>query len=180
MDNTASTPREVAVPVSVFAILRKELATEVGALPAIHALHAAGYQAGTEAAQAFPTNVEEDVSSLAEGDFWSRFTSFFARRGWGTLAPGTSHAAVGLLESADWVESGEAAEGEDASCTFSTGYLAGFLSTLAGGPVAVLEVSCRARGAERCSFAFGSASAVHELYGYLLEGEDLEGALAAL
>ena len=178
MDTTASAPREVAVPVSVFAMLRKELAKEVGELPSIHALHAAGFQAGTEAARAFPTHADEDVSALAEGDFWGRFTQFFARRGWGTLTPGTGHAAVGILDSSDWVEASDA--GDDASCTFSTGYLAGFLSTLARGPVAVLEVTCRARGNARCSFAFGSESAVHELYGHLLDGESLEGALTAL
>jgi len=180
MDNTASAPREVAVPASVFAMLRKELATEVGALPAIHALHAAGYRAGAEAARAFPAGPEEDVSSLAERDFWSRFTAFFARRGWGNLTPGASHDAVGLLDSDDWIEASGLEAAEDASCAFSAGLLAGFLSTLAGGPVAVLEVACRARGDGRCSFAFGSESAVHELYGQLLGGKDLEGALTAL
>lgn len=180
MDNTASALREVAVPVSVFAMLRKELAKEVGALPVIHALHAAGYRAGTEAARAFPKDGGEDVSALAEGDFWTRFTAFFARRGWGNLTPGTTHAAVGLLDSSDWVEATEIEAAEDASCAFSTGFLSGFLSEIAGGPVAVLEVTCRARGDDRCSFAFGSESAVHELYGYLLEGENLEGALTAL
>jgi predicted hydrocarbon binding protein len=180
MDNTASAPREVAVPVSVFAVLRKELATEIGTLAAIHALHDAGYQAGVEAARGFPTNAHEDVSSLAEGDFWTRFTSFFARRGWGNLTPGTSHPAVGLLDSTDWVEAADLQESDDASCAFSAGFLSGLLSTLAAGPVAVLEVACRARGDERCSFAFGSETAVHELYGYLLDGEDLDGALTAL
>lgn len=180
MDNTASAPREVAVPASVFAMLRKELATEVGALPAIHALHAAGYRAGAETAQAFAGNAGEDVSALAEGDFWTRVTTFFSRRGWGSLTPGTTHAAVGLLDSEDWIEAAGLEAADDASCAFSAGLLAGFLSTLAGGPVAVLEVTCRARGDERCSFAFGSESAVHELYGHLLEGKDLEGALTAL
>ena len=180
MDNTASALREVAVPASVFAMLRKELATEVGALPAIHALHAAGYKAGTEAARAFPSGAEEDVSALAEGDFWGRVTSFFARRGWGNLTAGTTHAAVGLLRSEDWIEASGLEIAEDASCAFSAGMLAGFLSTMAAGPVAVLEVACRARGDAHCSFAFGSETAVHELYGQLLEGRDLERALTAL
>jgi hypothetical protein len=180
MDTTASALREVAVPVSVFALLRKELATEVGSLPAIHALHAAGYQAGATAARAFPLNADEDVAALTEVDFWARFSAFFARRGWGNLTPATSHAAVGMLDSPDWVEATELEQAEDASCAFSTGFLSGFLSTLAGGPVAVLEVSCRARGDDGCSFAFGSEGAVHELYGHLLEGAALEGALTAL
>jgi hypothetical protein len=46
--------------------------------------------------------------------------------------------------------------------------------------VAVLEVDCRARGADRCCFAFGSEVAIHDLYGHLLDGSDLDDALAAL
>lgn len=180
MDTTADAYREIAVPVSVFGILRKELARETGTLPAIHALHAAGYAAGAEAAGAFRAVPEEDVGGLAEGVFWTRLAGFFIRRGWGTLVRSTEHPAVGLLTSRDWVESAGAETSEDASCSFSTGFLSGLLTALAGGPVAVLEVSCRGRGDDRCGFAFGSETAVHELYGHLLESGDLAGALIAL
>ncbi len=180
MDTTASAFREVAVPVSVFAILRKELASEAGMLPTIHAFHAAGYQAGSAAADMFRTAPDEDVSSLTEDEFWARLTSFFSRRGWGILSRTTSYPAVGLLVSHDWVESTDIEVSEDASCSFSTGFLSGFLTALAGGPVAVLEVECRGRGSGSCSFAFGSEAAVHELYGQLVDGRDLHGALAAL
>ena len=54
--------------------------------------------------------------------------------------------------SSDWVEA-EEERGEDASCSFSAGYLSGLLTELAGGPIAVLEVACRARGDDTCSFA---------------------------
>jgi hypothetical protein len=180
MDTTASGFREVAVPVSVFAILRKELASEAGTLPTIHAFHAAGYQAGSAAADAFRTAPDEDVSSLPEEEFWTRLTSFFSRRGWGSLSRTTSYPGVGLLASQDWVESTDIEISDDASCSFTTGFLSGFLTSLAGGPVAVLEVECRGRGAPSCSFAFGSEAAVHELYGRLAEGRDVHGALRAL
>jgi hypothetical protein len=68
----------------------------------------------------------------------------------------------------------------DASCCFSTGFLSGLLSELAGGPVAVLEIGCRTRGADACRFAFGSEQVIHDLYGRLLDGADFDGALAAL
>jgi hypothetical protein len=58
--------------------------------------------------------------------------------------------------------------------------LSALLSEVAGGPVAVLEVTCRTKGDERCTFAFGSAPTVHDLYGLLLDGQDLDSALAAL
>lgn len=182
MDQTAGSYREIAVPVSVFAALRRELAKESGQLPTIHALHAAGYAAGEEAASVFPVNAEENVGEIPEKAFWTRLTNFFSRRGWGTLSRSGSTDAVGMLVSDDWVESEAPADAGDegASCTFTTGFLAGFLSRLAGGPVAVLEVTCRSRGDGRCMFAFGSEAAVHQLYGHLLEGVELEQALSSL
>lgn len=170
--------REIAVPVMIFPSLRDALAEEVGVLPAIHALHNAGFSAGVAAAGTF-SPAGEDVLALPEGEFWGRVTAYFARRGWGGLTHEALHDAVGTLTSTDWSEA-QVASGDDASCSFSTGFLSGFLSTLAGGDVAVLEVGCRARGDEACTFAFGNASAIHELYGILLEGGDLRTALATL
>ncbi len=182
MEPTSGSYQEIAVPVSVFAALRQELAREAGALPTIHALHAAGYAAGEEAAAAFSAEVDGDVGAIPEEAFWTRVTAFFSDRGWGTLARESLSDAVGILASEDWVESAHAA-GEphaDESCSFSAGFLSGFLSRLSGGRMAVLEVSCRGRGDDRCSFAFGSESAIHELYGHILEGAELGQALARL
>lgn len=179
MESTTGALQEIAVPASVFEALRRELAKETGPLPVIHALHAAGHEAGASAAEAMRASPDEDMGSLSEREFWTRMERFFARRGWGTLTHRQVHDAVGLLSSHDWVEAAEDG-GEDASCSFTTGFLSGLLTVLAGGPVAVLEVRCRGRGDEACDFAFGSETAVHELYGRLLEGVDLDGALAAL
>jgi hypothetical protein len=151
----------------------------VGSLPTIHALHGAGYAAGEAAASAIRTG-EDDLDATPSDVFWARLGTQLARRGWGRLEHRSTHDAVGLLESRDWVESADEEPREDGSCSFSTGYLSGLLSALAGGPVAVLEVSCRARGDESCTFAFGSEAAIHALYGELLDGADLTGALAAL
>jgi len=180
MDITDSEYREIVVPVSVFGTLRRVLAKEAGTLPTIQALHSAGYSAGAAAVAGFPAAPGEHVSDLREDEFWTRLSAFFSKRGWGTLNHSTEHRAVGLLHSDDWVESADDEPSEEGSCSFSAGFLSGLLSSVAGGPVAVLEVSCRSRGDARCSFAFGSESAVHELYGQLLEGGDLEGALRAL
>jgi len=180
MDAPSGAHREIAVPASIFATLRHELAKEAGVLPTIHALHATGYTAGIAAAATFRTSADEDVQSLPQAEFWARLSAFFVRRGWGTLVHEPRHQAVGLLKSSDWVEGSERRTEEDASCSFSAGFLSGLLTELAGGPVAVLEVTCRARGDEACSFAYGAAPAIHELYGKLLEGAELDGALAVL
>lgn len=180
MDATGDGYREIAVPVSIFATLRKELSKEAGPLPMIHALHAAGHAAGAEASDAFRFYAEGDISEIPEGMFWSRFAGFFNRRGWGTLRHSTDHQAVGLLTSEDWAECQHGEGDEHASCSFSAGFLSGLLTRLAEAPVAVLEVSCKGRGDVKCSFAFGSENAIHELYGQLLDGADLDGALSSL
>lgn len=179
MDSNGGTPREVALPVTVLASLRSEIEKESGTLGAVHALHGAGYKAGAHVAAVFS---REHGASLGEKAFWQELSDFFEERGWGTMSHEAPHRAVGVLRSVDWAEvaiDGEDADGEP-SCHFSTGLLSGLLSTLAGGPVAVLEIACRGRGSEACQFAFGSEAAIHDLYGRLLDGAELDGALAAL
>jgi hypothetical protein len=174
--------REIVLPVTVFSDLRRELEEHAGSLPTIHALHAVGYRNGVSAVSGFSqtSGGKDHAGEIAEEVFWSRLQDFFQRRGWGTLTRSVPHPGVGLLTSEDWAESMDSEAIEDASCSFTTGFLSGFLTELAGGPVAVLEVSCRGRGLDRCSFAFGSESVIHELYGHLLESEDLDRALASL
>jgi hypothetical protein len=180
MGAPATTLREIAVPISIFISLRNELKKEAGALPTIHALHHAGYDAGTAAAAPFGLGGSEDGASMGQSAFWAMISGFFARRGWGTLTQSSGHAGIALLSSPDWAEASHDSVDSDASCCFSTGFLSGLLSGLAEAPVAVLEVDCRARGDDQCRFAFGSEVAIHDLSGYLLEGSTLEGALAAL
>lgn len=180
MDNKGGAPREIAVPVSVFGALRTELAKEAGTLPTVHALHHAGYQAGTDAAATLAANSSDGAAALGQDTFWAKLSEFFTHRGWGTLEHDSAHEAVGLLSSTDWAEANSDDVDPEASCFFSTGFLSGLLSELAGGPVAVLEVACRTRGEGACRFAFGSESAIHDLYGRLLDGVDLDGALSAL
>jgi predicted hydrocarbon binding protein len=177
MEGKGGAPREIAVPVSVFGSLRNELEKEAGTLPAVHAMHNAGYRAGTEAAGTLGGN---GTATLPRDAFWTKLADFFRERGWGTLTHDSTHAAVGFLVSTDWAEAGDGEVDPDASCFFSTGFLSGLLSELAGGPVAVLEVGCRTRGEDACRFAFGSETAIHDLYGRLLDGVDLDGALSAL
>jgi hypothetical protein len=179
MDSKGGAPREVAVPVSVFGSLRTELAKEAGTLPTVHALHHAGYHAGTEAAATLASG-NGASTSLGQAAFWAKLGDFFTQRGWGSLRHDAAHSAVGILWSLDWAEANHGASDPDASCFFSTGFLSGLLSELAGGPVAVLEVGCRTRGEDACRFAFGSEATIHDLYGRLLDGNDLDGALAAL
>jgi len=172
-------PREVALPAQGFAHLRRSLRDEVGQLAAVHGLHAAGYAVGEDLYGAFVRTLDTTPSQVPEEVLWERLGRFFQQRGWGVLGHRAVHPGVGVLESADWAESDRDTEGQP-SCAFSAGLLSSFLTQLAGGPVAVLEVGCATRGDDRCVFAFGSETAIHELYGHLLEGAGLDDALARL
>lgn len=180
MESRGGAPREIAVPVSVFGALRTELAKEAGTLPTVHALHSAGYHAGTAAAPTLIESAGNGASGVGQAAFWGKVTHFFGERGWGTIRHEPVHGAVGFLTSSDWAEATSDDTDPDASCFFSTGFLSGLLSALAGGPVAVLEIGCRTRGEKHCRFAFGSETAIHQLYGQLLDGVDLAEALDAL
>jgi len=180
MDAHSAKVREIAVPASVFITLRRELEKEAGKLPAIHALHAAGYRSGGDAATELVQRQRAGAHDAPAPEFWRRLDAFFRQRGWGSVRHTHPHPGVGLLTSRDWAEADPDDPSAEASCTFTTGFLSGLLTALAEGPLAVLEVSCRGRGEEACRFAFGSAPAIHELYGRLLEDPDLERALARL
>lgn len=179
MQSMGDAPREIAVPVSVFGSLRAELAKEAGTLPTVHALHSAGYHAGTAAAPVL-LKADKNGAALGQDAFWTELSDFFRQRGWGTIRHDPVHRAVGFLTSTDWAEANGEDPDPDASCFFSTGFLSGLLSALASGPVAVLEIGCRTRGEDHCRFAFGSEAAIHELYGRLLDGVGLAEALDAL
>jgi predicted hydrocarbon binding protein len=172
--------REVAVPAAAFTALGRALRDQAGPLAAIHGLHAAGYGAG----EALYEGLEESLGAPLKGStdgraFWSAMTRFLERRGWGRLEHSTPHPGIGLLTSRDWAEA-EGGEGSQPSCAFSVGFLSHMLTRVAEQPVAVLEVGCRAAGAQACSFAYGSEGTIHDLYGVLVEGETIEHALSAL
>lgn len=180
MSSNGSGPREIAVPVSVFDSLRSGLEGTAGTLQTVHALHDAGYKAGRDAVGTLHREAGGDSMSLGNAAFWDHLSDFLSKRGWGSLRHQAIHSAVGMLTSGDWAEAEGGEVSDDASCSFSSGYLSGLLSELAGGPIAVLEVSCRGRGDGACDFAFGSETAIHHLYGRLLDGEGLDTALAEL
>jgi hypothetical protein len=180
MSRNGGGPREIALPISVFGSLRGELEEEAGMLPTVRALHRAGYQAGLAAAGTVNQEAGGNSFSLAESRFWEKLSVYFAKRGWGALTHHPAHPGVGIIKTSDWAEAEVDEVRPDAGCSFSSGFLSGLLSQLAGGPIAVLEVECRMRGSDECDFAFGSETAIHDLYGRLLDGADLDSALAAL
>jgi len=180
MSTNSGVAREVALPVSVFEALRTEIEKDAGTLQTVRALHHAGYTAGLAAAGNVNREAGGDAFTLSSPGFWTHISDYFKKRGWGALEHRSLHPGIGLLTSQDWAEAVPGSGGENAGCGMSSGLLSGLLSQLAGGAVAVLEVRCRSRGDGSCDFAFGSETAIHDLYGQLLDGNDLDRALEGL
>ena len=173
----AAEPNELALPASMLRHLREALREETDPLSAIHALHTAGFGCADDVHELFVG--DSDASRIDQATFWSGLSDFFRRRGWGRLRHEAAHPALGVLSSSDWAEARGGAEPQP-SCAFTSGLLSGLLTRAAGGGVAVLETSCRARGDDECRFCFGSEDAIHELYGLLLEGLAFDAALERL
>jgi hypothetical protein len=171
--------REVAIPATALAALDRALTEHAGSLARLHTLHAAGYEAGRAFWASFDRPPRGPSNAMPARRFWPALSRFLEARGWGSLTHESAHPGVGLLLSRDLAESAERNEPQPV-CAFTTGLLAHLLTRTAGQPVAVLEVTCRARGDEHCTFAFGSEATVHDLYGLLLEGGDLGRALEGL
>ena len=180
MESTNLPERDVVIPALGRTMLRQNLQREVGPLPAIHALHTAGFGSGQAIWESLRRSSERELSELDNANFWSHLATALGKRGWGTLTHRAVHEGVGLLASSDWAEAMGGNGEQQPSCTFSTGMLSALLTGAAGGSVAVIEVSCRTRGDDLCAFAFGSLATVNNLYELILEGQDLEEALAAL
>ncbi len=171
---------EVSLPAATLIALRRALRKEAGPLATVHALHDAGYVSGDGFYEGLSRNFAEAPNAVAEGDFWKGLSREFETRGWGRLAHDRLHPALGLLRSAASPEADPSGDETQPGCAYTAGVLAHVLTRSADGPIAVLEVACRSRGDEECHFAFGSESAIHEVYGLLLEGRTLNQALDEL
>lgn len=78
-----------------------------------------------------------------------------AETGWGAASLVDLGDDAILLDAPEWAESGSGAPA-GSGCHFSVGMLTALFSGLAGTPVAVVEVECRATGASACRFAVGA------------------------
>ncbi len=171
---------EVAVPSSTLVALRRAVRKEAGPLATIHALHDAGFVSGDGFFESLRQALPVPPGETGEDAFWEALSRVFQARGWGSLEHQKVHPALGLLVSSDWAEADPDGEESQPGCAFTAGFLAHVLTRVADGAVAVLEVGCRSRGDMECRFLFGSEAAIHEIYGLLLEGHELDAALSEL
>jgi len=183
---------EIAIPHAAMAALRRALTDSLGADGAARALRAAGYAAGDALAHvlgrssaargeaAADAGDPTDLAALDQDVFWRRFRELFASRGWGRLEISHPHPGVGALQAEDWAEAEAAGQALRPACFFSSGVLASLLGRVAGEPVAVLEVECRARGDHACRFLFGAPDTLTTLHREIGAGAEADRAIAAL
>jgi len=162
------TPSEITVPACIFSALRNELGNISGKRSSNQLLQKVGYRTGSSASTVFKEGLDSEVLETMQSTFWAHLCDFFSCRGWGKLVVDSDHPKLGFLISNDWAEAMTDEADRNASCCFSTGFISGLLSEIAGSPIAVLEAKCRARGDTACKFAFGAEQAVRELYRQLL------------
>lgn len=152
----------------------RHLSASAESASGVEAVRDAGHAGGAALYSAFAASVRDGGSDPAEmslEDFSSRAGAFFAEAGWGQMKLRSLHDALAVID----IEScWEAASGGGGGCHVTTGVLAGFLSPLAGYPVAVMEVECGSEGSASCRFLAGNAEMMDDAYRRLVAGERWE------
>lgn len=136
-------------------------------------------EAGRVAGEALVPRLGADPAEAPPEEFWEAVGQQFVDLGLGPLTYRVRTPGVGEIR-LEGVPEADGAEGEPrrlSGCPFSTGLLGGLLTGVAGEPVSVLEVECRAGGAAFCRFLVGSESRLSRIRERLAEGESLGAAL---
>ena len=112
-----------------------------------------------------------DPAIASLGAFGQALGAYAEAHGWGTLAleagDGADTDGLPTLRADGWFEVERKTDGGHApypSCLFTTGLLAGFLTRLAGQPLAVLELECASAGDAACRFVVGGEVALGRLF----------------
>jgi predicted hydrocarbon binding protein len=166
MAETETRATMLGFPVDTLRILRRVLEEDGSPAEAAGRLRRLGYESGEAFHDALRGRVDAESRPLAElglEEFWRRLADFFGELGWGRLEFQQLHAGVAALESRDWAEA-EGRHSAAPSCHYTTGVLADVLGRVAGDVLAVLEVECRAAGADRCRFLLGGREALERVY----------------
>lgn len=170
MNRTSSTVR---IPSATLAVL----ADRCGDLGAggVSALREAGRVAG----DALLERVGADPDAADPDAFWEAVGQEFVELGLGPVSYRVRSPGVGEVR-LEGVPEADGAQGEPrrlSGCPFSTGLLGGLLTGVAGEPVSVLEVECRAGGAAFCRFLVGSEARLSAIRDRMASGEPLGAAL---
>lgn len=167
------TPATVRLPSTVLAVLADRCG-DLG-VGGVSALREAGRAAGEDVLE----GVAEDPEETPPGAFWEAVGQEFVDLGLGPLSYRVRNGGLAEVR-LEGVPEADGARGEPrrlSGCPFSTGLLDGLLSAVAGEPVSVLEVECRAGGAAFCRFLVGSEARLSTVRDRMASGEPLRAVL---
>jgi predicted hydrocarbon binding protein len=176
--------RYLIAPTSLHRLRRRLLAAGPGVAAEI--LHEAGYGTGEALAAAWAEHVRKrtglsDPGDLDAGWLGPLLAELCREMGWGSLELAAIDERALVVSSVDWAEAEPGATAEPA-CYFSCGALAAFFTAVAGSgsasPIAVIEVACRSRGDDRCSFLAAGRDALAAVYDLMAAGRDWREAFA--
>ncbi len=105
-------------------------------------------------------------------------SEFFQEKGWGTVTIEQLGDTVLAIDTADWAEAGTDTGAATPSCHLTTGLFAAFMTELAGGVMAVMQVECLTCGDDRCRFLAGSPTALQRVFEAMMEDRPYTEALA--
>lgn len=173
----------IGIPAGSLSAVHGELGRGRPAAEAADLARRVGFALGPGLARAFQEDVSGEVAggagTLEPERFWSILAEFLASAGWGRVAIDDRHPGVVSLSSADWAEASGRSSAHP-SCHLSTGMLAALMSEVAGTDLAVLEGTCRAAGADRCTFFVGGQAALSAVHARMREGAPPTEAVAQL
>jgi predicted hydrocarbon binding protein len=147
-------------------------------------LQEVGYASGPEIYQSFKSWLYTradvaDPSELEASLLSSTLSEFFQEKGWGTVTIEQLGDAILAIDTADWAEAGTDTSATTPWCHLTTGLFAAFMTELAGGVMAVMQVECLACGDDRCRFLAGSPTALHRVFEAMMEGRPYTELLAS-
>ncbi len=163
--------------------LANTLVTALGEEGAAH-VRDAGFATGQVlAAQLRASQAERGApppEALTLPAFNAATSTLLQHTGWGALSIDSSRPAVTVLEASGWSETAAKAGSTllAPGAHFTTGLLAGFFGSLAGEPLAVLEVEPAEPVTDRARFLMGSVETVDQLFAQLERGTPLSAVLA--
>jgi hypothetical protein len=180
-------PAPVQLDSSVIGIDRKGLHAlrhALGAPPADPAvfLQETGYQSGEEIWAFFLRWLPgfagvQDPSQLDAAVVGEVLSEFFQSLGWGSVKVEPLGQAGLTLDSADWAEAEPGTNAAAPACHYTAGLFSNFLSKLADGGMAVMEVECRSCSDARCRFLAGSSETLQAVFDAMSSGKDYREAL---
>lgn len=141
----------------------------------IAALREAGRVAGEELLR----RLGSDPATSRTEAFWEAVGQQFVDLGLGPLSYRVLDPGIGevRLEGLPEADGAGGMPRRRTGCAFSTGLLGGLLTAVAGEPVAVLEVECRAGGSAFCRFLVGDEERLRAIRRSLQSGRSLSQAL---